>query len=229
MKKYFITGLIILLPLALTLAIISWVFNLLTAPFVGAIRSVFYRYGIAESGFLFLSADQAQLFLSKLVILGLLVSFTIFLGMITRWFLFHYILQFWDMLVSRIPLISTVYKTLQDVVNTIFTSSDKSFKQVVLVPFPDAKTHTIGLVTRDDLPSFRAPDSVRTIAVFVPTTPNPTSGFLVMYKETDLIYLDMSIESALKYIISCGVIGTPFRSLSKEEIGQISVKPETLS
>jgi uncharacterized membrane protein len=217
MKKYFITGLIILLPLALTLAIVNWVFNLLTAPFVGVIRSIFHRYDLLENGFLFLSADQVQLFLSKLIILGLLFSFTIFLGMVTRWFFFRYLIRFWDMLVARIPLISTIYKTFQDVVNTIFTSKDKSFKQVVMVPFPDANTRSIGLVTRDDLPTFRGPAGVKTVAVFVPTTPNPTSGFLVMYPESDLIYLDMTIESALKYIISCGVIGTAFKSISKEE------------
>ncbi len=230
MKKYFITGLIILLPLALTLAIVNWVFNLLTMPFVEIIRSIFHRYDLLERNFLFLSADQVQLFLSKLIILALLFFFTVGLGMVTRWFFFRYLLRFWDLLVARIPLIRTVYKTFQDVINTIFASKDNSFKQVVMVPFPNPETFSIGLVTRNDLPTFRNPDEKeRTLAVFVPTTPNPTSGFLVMFLEKDIIYLDMSVESAMKYIISCGVIGTQFKSISKEEAGRLAQLKEPLS
>lgn len=217
MKKYFITGLVILLPLALTIAIFSWLFDLLTAPFAGIVKHLFDRYDLLETNFWFLSAEQIQLFLSKVIILALLFFFTVFLGMITRWFFFHYLLGYWDLLVARIPLISTVYRTFQDVVNNLFASKENSFKQVVMVPFPNPTTYSIGLVTRTDLPSFRKPDDVRTIAVFVPTTPNPTSGFLVMFKESEIIYLDMPVESALKYIISCGVISTPFKSLSKED------------
>lgn len=96
-----------------------------------------------------------------------------------------------------------------------------------MVPFPNAQTYTIGLVTRDDLPAFKTGDTEKNIAVFVPTTPNPTSGFLVIFKENDLIYLDMTIESAFKYIISCGVIATPFKNITKEEALVLSQKKMT--
>lgn len=227
MKKYFITGLVILLPLALTIAIVLWVFNLLTEPFVGAIKSIFTHYNLLQDGFLFLKASQVQQVLSQLIILSLLVSFTIFLGAITRLFFFSYLMNTWNYLIERIPLIRSIYKTCKDVINTIFTSNNNSFKQVVMVPFPNAQTYTIGLVTRDDLPSFKTGDTEKNIAVFVPTTPNPTSGFLVIFKENDLIYLDMPIESAFKYIISCGVIATPFKNITKEEALLLSQKKMT--
>jgi len=224
MKKYFVTGLVILLPLALTIAIVFWVFNLLTEPFVDAMKVIFTHYDLLQNGFLFLKASQIQQILSKIIILILLFSFTVFLGVLTRLFFFSYLMNTWNYLIDRIPLIRSIYKTCQDVINTIFTSNNNSFKQVVMVPFPNANTFAIGLVTRDDLPSFKEGDDRRNIAVFVPTTPNPTSGFLVIFKEDDLIYLDMPIESAFKYIISCGVIATPFKNISKEEALLLSDK-----
>ncbi len=217
MKKYFVTGLVILLPLTLTIAIVVWLFNLLTVPFAGVIQSIFNHYNLLQDGFLFLKASQVQQILSQIIILTLLFSFTVFLGTIARMFFFSYLMNTWNYMIHRIPLISSIYKTCQDVINTIFTSNNNSFKQVVMVPFPNKNTYTIGLVTRDDLPSFTGDESSRNIAVFVPTTPNPTSGFLVIFKEEDLIYLDMPIENAFKYIISCGMIATPFRNISKEE------------
>lgn len=228
MKKYFVTGLVILLPLALTVAIVVWVFNLLTEPFVGVIRSLFAHYHVLDNGFLFLNATLVQELLSKIIILALLFFFTVFLGTVARLFFFNSLMKIWDYLIHKIPLISTIYKTCQDVINTIFTSNSNSFKQVVMVPFPNKETRTIGLVTRDDLPSFIEGSDDKNIAVFVPTTPNPTSGFLVMFKEKDLIYLDMPIESAFKYIISCGVIATPFKNISKEEALVLSEKNLTL-
>lgn len=228
MKKYFVTGLVILLPLALTLAIVLWVFNLLTEPFVGAISALFSHYHLLENGFLFLKASQIQLIISKIIILALLFFFTVFLGTIARLFFFSYLMNTWNYLIQRIPLIRSVYKTCQDVINTIFTSSNNSFKQVVMVPFPNTSTYTIGLVTRDDLPSFKANDTSKNIAVFVPTTPNPTSGFLVIFKEADLIYLDMPVESAFKYIISCGVIAAPFKNISKDEAVLLAEKNSKL-
>lgn len=218
MKKYFVTGLVILLPLALTIAIVAFIFNLLTEPFAGIIKSILDYYKIFETGFLWLNASQLQQFVSQILILILLFFFTVGLGYVTRWFFIHYVFRFWDYCFHRIPFISTVYKTCQDVINTMFTSSSQSFKQVVMIPFPNADTYSIGLVTRDNLPGIPNKESSPLTAVFVPTTPNPTSGFLMMFKEEDLIYLDMKVEDAFKYIISCGVIPAPFNRMTKEEL-----------
>jgi len=220
LKKYFITGLVILLPLALTLAIIAFFVNLLTEPFVGVVKSVLGYYDLIESNFLFLSADQVQKYVSQLIILAMLFFVTVGLGVLARWFLFHYIIKFWEYAIHRIPFISSVYKTCQDVIHTIFTSNTSSFKQVVLVPFPSEESLAIGLLTRDGLPAL-GKHSKPLVAVFVPTTPNPTSGFLMMFREEDLVYIDMKVEEALKYVISCGVIAAPIKVMTKEEAKRI--------
>lgn len=219
MKKYFITGLIILLPVALTLFIIAFLFNLLTEPFLGAVKAIFERYHLFAQGFLFLNAVQLQTFIAKVLIVLLLVLFTGTLGFLARWFFFNSLLKLADFIVHRIPIVRTVYKTSQDLIRTIFSSDTRSFKQVVLVKFPNPHSYSIGLVTREDgFPGLDGTGHEKNVAVFVPTTPNPTSGFLILFKPEDLVYLDMSVEEAFKYIISCGMILPTFKSvdLAKE-------------
>ena len=208
-KSYLITGLVILLPLALTIAIFSFVFNLLTEPFVGIVRAVFGQYNLLHKGFLFLSAEDLQNYVSKLIIIIFLFAFTVSLGYVTRWFFINYLIRFWEKILARIPIISSIYKTSQDIINTIFRSTANSFKQVVMVPFPGEHTLSIALVTNDNLPRIEK-EGEEYIAVFVPTTPNPTSGFLVMYKKSDLIYLDMKVDEAMKFILSCGAVAPQF-------------------
>lgn len=214
MKKYFVTGLVILLPLALTLMIVAFILNFLTEPFLGIVKGIFIQLNLFHRGFLFFSAEQTQIFFSKLIILVFLFFFTILLGIFTRWVFMHYVLRFSDLILHRIPIVNTIYKTSQDVIKTIFTTDTRSFKQVVLIYFPSRESRCLGLITQDDLSSLGLPDY---IGVFVPTTPNPTSGYLLMVKKSDVEYLDIKIEDALKYIISCGVILNPS---DKKEVTQ---------
>ncbi|MCB1111873.1 MAG: DUF502 domain-containing protein [Chlamydiales bacterium] len=218
MRKYFITGLMILLPLAMTIIIVMFLVNLLTVPFIGIVQSIFNYYDIFTQGFLFLSAAQVQEYVAKVLILAALFFSTVFIGWITRWYFIHRLLKIWDYLFNKVPFIRSVYKTSQDVINTIFTNDSKSFKQVVLVPFPGSESYSIGLITRESLPGLPKPGDSELVAVFVPTTPNPTSGFLIIFEEKEVIYLDMRVEEALKYVISCGVIlNEPFHQITKEQ------------
>lgn len=218
MKKYFITGLVILLPLALTLAIVVFVFDLLTGPFLGIVKTVFEHYHLFDEGFLFLSASQIQNIVAEVLILVSLFFIVVGLGYVARWFLFKTLMKFAEYVVKRIPLVNAIYKTCQEVIKSIFTSTTKSFKQVVLVRFPHPNTYSIGLVTREEIPSLANSAHADVVAVFVPTTPNPTSGFLIMFKPSDLIYLNMKVEDAFKYIISCGVISPDFNMLPQNEV-----------
>lgn len=210
MKKSFITGLALLLPVALTIAIVVFIVDLFTAPFIDAVRALLDNYRIFEYGFWLFSAEQLELYVSKVLILALLFFVTVFLGWLTRWVVIHYLIRLNDYILHRIPFVRTIYKTSQDVIKTIFGQDTRSFKQVVLVPFPNKQTYSIGLVTRDELTLTSAGRSKSVVAVFVPTTPNPTSGFLLMYDRKDLVPLSISVEEAFKYVVSCGVIAPSF-------------------
>jgi uncharacterized membrane protein len=212
-RKYFITGLVILLPVAMTIAIVIFIFNLLTAPFLGITQAVFDRYHLFSHGFLFLTASQVQSLVAQLLILTFLFFFVVGLGFIARWFFFKTVLLFTEYIVKRIPFVSSIYKTCQEVINTLFTSNKNSFKQVVLVKFPNAISYSIGLITSESNPCFDQHLNEKRISVFVPTAPNPTSGFLMLFKAEDLIYIDMKVEDAFKFIISCGMISPEFNEL----------------
>ena len=209
LRNYFLTGLVLLLPIALTIIIVTFLFNLLTAPFEGLMHSFLTSIGIYHGGFWILSEEQLVNMTSKILIFVLILGLTILLGAIARWFFINWLIRFGEAVVTRIPLIGSIYKTSQDVIKTIFTSKTSSFKQVVLAPYPSKGTYALGLITKEGVTSHDKEVLGDRVTVFVPTTPNPTSGFLLLYEVKDLIYLDMAIEDALKFVISCGVITSP--------------------
>lgn len=215
MKKYFITGLLILLPLAVTIAVLVFVFNFLTEPFAGAVAKLLDYYDLLEHDFFFATGHQIQFFISQLLILAFFIVFTTILGLVARYFLVNYFIGLWDYLLHKIPLIRTIYKIAQDIIQTLFSGKANAFKQVVLAPFPHKDVYSIGFITQEGLKDFTKEEMV---AVFVPTTPNPTSGFLVLYPQNELIYLDMKVDQAFKYVISCGVIPTPFTAQNNNSL-----------
>ena len=204
MKKYFITGLVILLPLAVTVAIVVFTVNFLTKPFIGLVSDFLKDFNLVNKGFLFLSREQVVLYGSKLLILLCLFLFTLLLGLIARWFFFKALLNLSDKILHKIPLVNKVYKTTQEIIKTIFVTDKSSFKQVVMVPFPKEGSYVMGLVSRESPQVCCEKTGSQLYSVLVPTTPNPTTGFLLMYKKEDMIFLKP--EHAIKYIVSCGVI-----------------------
>lgn len=217
MKKYFITGLVILLPLTLTILIVAFVVNFLTKPFMGLVIKILSQTKIQQIHTHLLSSDQLIRYGSQIIILIALVLFTILLGIFARWFIFNALIRLSDKILHRIPLVNKVYKTTQEIVKTLFITDKNSFKQVVMVPFPRDGLYSLGLVSRKSPDTCIEAAKKELISVFVPTTPNPTTGFLLLFKQEDLIYLDMKTEDAIKYIVSCGVIVPPKKEETKED------------
>lgn len=205
MKKYFLTGLITLLPLTITVFIIVFIVNLLTKPFIGIVSKFLSKTRISEWGIQILSPDQIIKYSSQIIILIGIFLFTLLLGFIARWFLVKSLVALSDKILRKIPLVNKVYKTTHEIIKTLFISEKKSFKQVVLAPFPNENIYSIGLVSRK-APKECNKNSEENLSVFIPTTPNPTSGFLLIYKKEDLIFLDITTEEAIKFVISCGVV-----------------------
>jgi len=206
MKKYFITGLVILLPLALTVAIIAFIVNFLTKPFIGMVSSYLMKFHFVNRGFLFLSPEQLIRYGSQLIILVGIFFIMVLIGMFARWFFVKSLIGLSDNILHRIPLVNKVYKTTQEIIRTLFSKDKNSFRQVVMAPFPHSNAYVLGLVSRESPQICEDKVGADLMSILVPTTPNPTTGFLLMYKKEDLIYLDLRPEDAIKYIVSCGVI-----------------------
>jgi len=206
MKKSFLTGLVILLPLAVTVAIVVFIVNFLTTPFVGAVSHFLMKFDIFHQEVFFMKPEHLIKYGSKILILICLFLFTLILGGVARWFFFRSLINLSDKLLHKIPLINKVYKTTQEIIKTLFSQEKNSFQQVVMVPYPKNDSYVIGLVSRESPHSCSEHVGEKMYSVLVPTTPNPTTGFLLMYRESDIIKLDMKTEEAIKYIVSCGMI-----------------------
>lgn len=206
MKKYFVTGLVILLPLAITIAVVVFLVNFFTKPFIGIVSKFLDQLPGIDNGLFFFTHDQIVNYSSRLLILVLLFITTVGLGYLTRWFLLHTLIRITDTILTKIPVVSSVYKTSQDLIKTLFVSNKKSFQQVVMAPFPRPGVYVMGLIARESPKICRASAEKDLVSVLVPTTPNPTTGFLLMFDKSELIYIDMKPEDAIKYIVSCGVI-----------------------
>jgi uncharacterized membrane protein len=206
MKKYFITGLIILLPVAVTVAVLVFLVNFLTKPFYGFVSSFLSTFSLFNRGFWFLSHEQLIRYGSKILILIFLFAITIALGIITRWFFIKTLLKLSDTILHRIPVVNTVYKTTQEITKTLFSSDKNSFKQVVMVPFPRPGVYAVGLIAREAPPACSKAAGQELVSVLMPTTPNPTTGFLMMFPASELIPIEMKPEEAIKFIVSCGVV-----------------------
>lgn len=192
MRKYFITGLLILVPLAITL----WVLNLI----VSTMDQSLLLLPVAWRPSTLLGFNIPGLG----TILTLVVIFLVGLG--TRNFVGNRVVLVWEHVLQRIPVFNVIYSSVKQVSDTLFSSSGNAFRKALLVQYPREGSWTIAFMTGvpgGDVRNHLIGDYV---SVYVPTTPNPTSGFFLMVPRTDAIELDMSVDAALKYIVSMGVV-----------------------
>lgn len=192
MKQYFITGLLVLVPLIIT----AWVITTL----IGAMDQSLLL--LPESW-----RPKAQLGLDIPGVGALLTLLIIFVtGVVATNFFGQQLILLWESLVARVPVVKSIYSSVKQVSDTLFSNSGNAFRQAVLVQFPREGAWTIAFITGapgGDVANHLIGDYV---SVYVPTTPNPTGGYFLMMKREDIIALDMTVDAALKYIISMGVV-----------------------
>lgn len=189
-RRYFIAGLLVWVPIYITYFVVHFIVNLLDGTLALLPKNYhpeqFIGRPIPGAGVIFT--------LIILIITGMLV--TNFIG--------HRLLAVWEKILSRIPLIRSIHSATKQVVNAVVQPNGNAFRKVVLIPYPHAGTWSIAFVTSTSLNSPWTSHAV--VNVFVPTTPNPTSGFLLFVPVQDIIELNISVEEALRMVISLGVI-----------------------
>lgn len=203
MKKYFMIGFIILLPTLLTLVIMQFLVNFFTDPFLEPVQKILGQFQNFQDSFLFSIVP----FLLRVLILITLFIFIILIGWLAEFIVGEAVFKIGDYILHRIPYINRIYKMSQEIVGAMFSSSLASFSQVVLVPFPNSSRLAIGLLPKGS-PSINDSenDSNNTIRIFVPTSPNPSAGFILNFKKEEILYVKMSVEEAIKVMVSCGTI-----------------------
>lgn len=195
-RNIFFTGLIVLIPIMATVFTIAWVFNVVDSVFRNPIEKLL--------GFKILGIG---------VIITLIIVF--WTGLFATNYLGKKMIDFLENTIFKVPLVSMIYTSIKQIINTVFKEKNDSFKSAVAIQYPSKGIYTIGFLTAD------APKTIKDItneemkSIFIPTTPNPTSGMFVMVPEKDIVYLGLSIDAAIKLIVSGGII-TPGRFPNKD-------------
>ncbi len=192
LRKYLIAGLLVWLPLAATVVIIKLLIDLLnkTILLFPPEWQPETLFGISIPGFG--------------IIIGILIL--LLTGVFAANLFGRKLVGFWEAILGRIPLVRTIYSSVKQVLETLFSSNSESFRRVVLIEYPRKDIWSLGFQTNEALSTAREASGKDLVSVFVPTTPNPTSGFIIMLPAEDIIQLDISVEDGFKFIISMGVI-----------------------
>jgi len=194
-RNVFLTGFLITLPIALTVFIFIFLFNNLDA-----FSPTFTRWLIL------LGAPLPEGY--RIPFLGVFMTFLIILlvGALTTNIFGNKLLHLWERIIGKIPFVRRIYTGTKQVVKSIATADTKSFRKVVLIEFPRKGVHAIGFITGETRGELKHLTSKHHFNVFVPTTPNPTSGFLIFADPGEVIELDMTIEEGVKYVVSGGIV-----------------------
>ena len=193
-KNYFFTGVIVTAPLAITVYmsyhLVLWI-NEVTKRLIPQQWRIgdFVPYAVPGFG------------------LVLLLAMFLLIGMLTTGYVGKFFVRLGEKVIRKMPVISSIYSLLKQIFETFLSQKSRSFNEVVLVEYPRKGLWSIAFVSNRETGGEIADKSgQKTLSIFVPTTPNPTSGFLIFVPENDVIKLDMSVEDGIKYVISCGIV-----------------------
>ena len=195
MKKYFVTGLLIWIPLVITFVVLAWIITTLDQILLLVPPT------LRPDALLGFHVPGIGVVVSLVVIVATGLAAANFVG--------QRMVRFWEGLLSRIPVVKSIYYSVKQVSDTLLSSNGQAFRKALLIQYPREGMWTIGFQT--GVPGGDAAHHLGGdfVSVYVPTTPNPTSGFFLMLPRKDAIELDMSVDEALKYIISMGVVSPP--------------------
>ncbi len=190
LRNYFIAGIVAIIPIGITLYLTMFIID---------VSSKLIPNEINPNNYLPFSIPGLEIFLSIIIIT--------FIGGLSVSFVGKKILQFINDLFKKIPFLRTIYSAINQMTES-FTNKDKDKKSVVLVEYPRKGSWAVGFATKDNEGEISKKTNSDLVNVFVPTTPNPTSGFLLMFPKKEIIYLDMTFEEASKFIVSAGTSNT---------------------
>jgi uncharacterized membrane protein len=198
LKKYFITGLLIWVPLVIT----AWVLSLI-------VRTM------DQSLLLLPRAIHPETLLGVYIPgIGALLTLLVVLltGLVTANFVGQKLVRFWENVLSRIPVVKSIYYSVKQVSDTLFSGSGEAFRKVLLVRYPHPEAWAVAFQTGTPTSEVGQHADSDLVSVFIPTAPSPVNGFFFFVRKRDTIELDMSVDDALKYIVSMGVVAPSLRN-----------------
>ena len=197
LRKHFITGMVVLLPLGVTVWFVLFLVNQVGAP----ASRIFFR-----------SIQVPMQFEFVLNLLGTLLVFTLitFLGYFSNLLLGRLFIRGGEMFVEKLPVVSNIYGTVKQIVTTFSEQQKSVFRSVVLVQFPRPGTYALGFLTGDAKGEIQHRSGKTLINIFIPTTPNPTNGFLIFVPKDEVLFMEMPVTEGMKVVISGGAVVPPY-------------------
>lgn len=210
MKKNLMTGLVLILPVFLTIYVLLFFLQAITSPFLDWTQQwIAQRFSLHP-----FKETLWFVFFTQCVIVTLLFFSIVWIGWIGQFLFFHYTFSLGDRLVEKLPVVNTIYRTSREITNTVFSSPSNQFTDVVFIPFPSLDAYGIGLVAQKNIRLKEAQDSSEPLfSVFVSQAPNPSGGFVLVSSPEKLLFTDMKVHEALKAIFSCGAIFPEFKMI----------------
>ena len=192
-RSWFFTGILVMTPLILTIYV-AWAF----ITFVDNLVVPLVPFNYRPSNYLPFSIPG----------LGLIIVFifTTFVGLLATGLFGRTLIRIWENILNRMPVVRSVYSAIKQILETVMATQSDAFRQAVLVQYPRKDIWAIGFVTGSTKGEVGKRVDKKMVNVFMPTTPNPTSGFLLFFPEEDLIFLNMTVEDALKLVVSGGMV-----------------------
>ena len=189
-----LTGLLVILPVYVTFSVIKFLFNYIGAKFVPVLKGLFHNETIIPDAALN----------TILVIVGIFITFVALylIGLFASNFFGKQIIAFYERIINNTPIVKNIYSSSKQIIHTFSESKEKSFKRVALVEYPRKGMNVVGFVTN----SITNRDGKSLTSVFIPTTPNPTSGFLIYLPKEEIFDTNMTVEEAIKLVISGGIL-----------------------
>lgn len=203
-RRNFLAGLAVLLPAVMTLAIIKWLFGTV-ASITDLLLFFLPRALIHDDG-----GKGPVYWYWSLAALLLAILLVALVGQLMRYYIGKRLMAWFDSVLLRVPLLNKIYGAIKQVNEAFTTNKKTSFKTVVMLEFPRAGIYSIGFLTSEQHTEVQARTKEKVVCVFVPTTPNPTSGFLVLVPEDQVTKLEMTVADGIKYIVSLGSIAPEY-------------------
>lgn len=201
LRKAFFTGLFVCLPVTLTACLIVWLVNLIAAPARGIFEAVLKALdlsGVRDAPFFHVGVT--------LVSALCVAAFLVLIGHVSRHVFGKWFLNLLDGVFRRLPMVSSVYAAVKQVIDTFGAGKKQTFSKVALVEFPRAGAWTFAFLTHEKPTKLCAMTGEKLVHLFVPTTPNPTGGYMIFVPEKDVRFLDVSVAEAMKTVVSGGAV-----------------------